>query len=190
MNTLQAAGVFQGGLILALVTAYLYMQKQGMPLLQSADAFAPGVAIGHAIGRLGCFAAGCCWGTECDLPWAVTFHRPEAWALTGVPLERPLHPAQLYESAAELLLFAYLYWRFSKPRTPGLILGQFLVVSSIARFIIEFFRFHEQGLPFGLPLSITQWIALALAVVGVAVLVKTKGPATPTPHPTPAKMAA
>ncbi|MEP7353328.1 MAG: prolipoprotein diacylglyceryl transferase [Acidobacteriota bacterium] len=170
-ETMQAAGVFQGGLILALITAFLYMRKQAMPILASSDTFAPGVAIGHAIGRLGCFAAGCCWGTECDLPWAVTFHRPEAWALTGVPLERPLHPAQLYESFAELLIFGYLWKRYNQPHPAGQILGEFLVISSIARFGIEFFRFHEQGLPFGLPLSITQWIALGLALVGVAVLV-------------------
>ncbi|MEI9813772.1 MAG: prolipoprotein diacylglyceryl transferase [Acidobacteriota bacterium] len=101
MDTLQAAGVFQGGLILALVTAYFYMKRQGLPVLATADAFAPGVSIGHAIGRLGCFAAGCCWGVECDLPWAVKFHNPAAWSLTGVPLETPLHPTQLYESASK-----------------------------------------------------------------------------------------
>ena len=78
LSTLQAAGVFQGGLVLAFVTAFFYMRHTGLPWLQTLDAFAPGIAIGHAIGRLGCFAAGCCWGKECTLPWAVTFHNPDA----------------------------------------------------------------------------------------------------------------
>jgi phosphatidylglycerol:prolipoprotein diacylglycerol transferase len=172
LSTLQAAGVYQGGLILALVTAYFYMRKQGLPLLETSDAFAPGVALGHAIGRLGCLAAGCCYGIVCKLPWAITFHDPEALSLSGTPLETPLHPTQLYEFGTEGLLCLYLYWRFGKAHQPGKILGQFLLISSLARFVIEFFRFHEQGLPFGLPLSITQWIALALGLAGVALLVR------------------
>lgn len=168
----QAAGVFQGGLILALAMAYFYMRHNKLPLLESADAFAPGVAIGHAIGRLGCFAAGCCWGKTTNLPWAVTFHNPDAWALTGVPLEMPLHPSQLYEFSTEALLFGFLYWRFGRKHEPGQIIGLYLVLSSVARFLIEFTRFHEQALPFGLPLSITQWIAIGLALAGAALLVR------------------
>ena len=172
LATLQAAGVFQGGLILAIITAFLYVRKQKLPWLQTADVFAPGLALGHAIGRLGCFAAGCCWGTECTRPWAVTFTNPDAAALTGVPLNKPLHPAQLYEVFALLALFAFLYWRIGKPHPPGRVLGLYLVISSVARFAIEFTRNHEQALPFGLPFSITQWIAIALALFGVVILVR------------------
>ncbi len=170
LATLQAAGVFQGGLILALITAFFYIRHSHLPVLQVSDAFAPGIAIGHAIGRLGCFAAGCCWGKECHLPWAVTFKNPDASALTGVPLDVPLHPAQLYESFTEALLFAFLYWRYRKAHPPGQIIGLYLLISSIVRFFIEFERFHEQALPFGLPLSITQWIAIGLAIVGAMLL--------------------
>ncbi len=168
LGFLQAAGVYQGGLALAIAFAFFYMRRNKLPFLQSADAFAPGVALGHAIGRLGCFAAGCCWGKECHLPWAITFHNPEAWALTGVPLETPLHPSQLYEFSTEAILFGFLYWRFGKSHEPGMILGLYLVISSAARFLIEFTRFHEQSLVLGL--SITQWIAIALAAAGVALL--------------------
>jgi phosphatidylglycerol:prolipoprotein diacylglycerol transferase len=180
LSTLQAAGVYQGGLILALLTAYLYMKKQGLPMLQTADAFAPGVALGHAIGRLGCLAAGCCYGIECKLPWAITFHDPEANNLSRTPLEVPLHPTQLYEFGTELILCFYLYWAFGKQHAPGKIIGQFLLFSSIARFIIEFFRVHDQALPFGMPLSLTQWIAIGLALAGLALLLK------PTPKQIPA----
>jgi len=168
LATLQAAGVWQGGLALAFITAILYIRHTKLPLLETFDAFAPGLAIGHAIGRIGCFAAGCCWGNECKLPWAVTFHNPEAFNLTGVPLEVPLHPSQLYEMLTELVLFAFLYWRFAKPHAPGRIMGMYLVISSAARFLIEFTRFHEQGLHFGL--SLTQWIAIAIAGVGAMLL--------------------
>jgi phosphatidylglycerol---prolipoprotein diacylglyceryl transferase len=172
MDTLQAAGVFQGGLILALATAVFYMHRQGLPFLKASDAFAPGIALGHSIGRLGCLAAGCCWGKECTLPWAITFHNPQAWALTGVPLETPLHPSQLYEFSTEGILFGFLYWRYGKNHAPGQIIGLYLVISSVARFLIEFTRFHEQALPFGLPLSITQWIAIGLAAAGAILLLR------------------
>lgn len=170
LSTLQAAGVFQGGLVLAFVTAFFYMRHSRLPWLQTLDAFAPGVAIGHAIGRIGCFAAGCCWGNECTLPWAVTFHNPQAYALTGVPLEVPLHPSQLYEMCTEGALFAFLYWRFGKAHAPGRIMGLYLVLSSIARFLIEFTRFHEQGLHAGL--SLTQWISIGVALAGMLLLVR------------------
>jgi phosphatidylglycerol:prolipoprotein diacylglycerol transferase len=177
LATLQAAGVFQGGLILALATAVLYMRQQKLPLLGTSDAFAPGLALGHAIGKVGCFAAGCCWGTECNLPWAVKFHDPAAYALTGVPLEVSLHPAQLYESGSEALVFGFLYWRFGRQHAPGQIIGLYLVLSSVLRFFIEFTRNHEQALPFGLPFSITQWIAIGLAAAGAILLVRARRPA-------------
>ena len=175
MSTLQAAGVFQGGLVLAFVTAVLYMRKARMPLLPTLDVFAPGIALGHAIGRLGCLAAGCCWGKECTLPWAITFRNPEAADLTGVPLNVPLHPSQLYEMFTEAALFGFLYWRFGKAHAPGKIMGLYLVLSSIARFGIEFTRYHEQGLYYGL--SLTQWIAIALAGVGAIMLFRRWAPA-------------
>lgn len=182
MATLQAAGVFQGGLVVATAFAFWFMRRNKMPLLATADAFAPGVAIGHAIGRLGCFAAGCCWGAVCDKPWAVTFHNADAYRLVGVPLNIPLHPTQLYEAIAELILFAFLWKRATTTHRPGEILGLYLVISSIARFIIEFYRNHQQDLPFGGPFSLTQWIALALVVPGVYLVIRPSNPAV-VPHP-------
>jgi phosphatidylglycerol:prolipoprotein diacylglycerol transferase len=174
LNTLQSAGVYQGGLILAMAFAWYYTRKHNMAMLTTADLFAPGIALGHGIGRLGCFAAGCCWGVECKLPWAVTFHNPDASILTGVPLETPLHPSQLYEFGTELILAAFLYKMYLRRPVDGRVIGVYLVVSSIARFAIEFTRNHEQALPFGLPFSLTQWIALGLLALGVIILLKTR----------------
>jgi phosphatidylglycerol---prolipoprotein diacylglyceryl transferase len=172
-STLQAAGVYQGGFLLALVTAILYMRRQGLPGFETCDVFMPGLALGQAIGRLGCFSAGCCWGIESHLPWAVTFKSLQAHDLTGVPLDIPLHPTQLYESFADALIFLALYYRIGKTHTAGTILGWYLALYSCARFAIEFFRFHEQGLHFGL--SYTQWISLATLAAGIALLIWRRG---------------
>ena len=166
LETLQAAGVFHGGFIAALLVAIWYIRKHALPVLRTMDVFAPGVIIGQAIGRLGCFAAGCCWGKECSLPWGVRFHSDFA---APVPLDKTLHPVQLYESAVDLLIFLFLYRRAKQKHPAGEIIGLYLVLYSTARFIIEFFRVHEQSLVG--PFSLTQWIALALFVVGAGFLV-------------------
>lgn len=163
--TLRAGGVFQGGLVLAVATAIWYMKRHRLPMLPTMDVFAPGIALGHAVGRLGCFTAGCCWGTETHVPWAVTFTDPHTYQISGTPLGIPLHPAQLYEAFAEAIIFAVTLWRVRKQHHEGQIIGLYLVLYSIARFIIEFFRYHEQGLFAGL--SLTQWLAVALFFPGL-----------------------
>ncbi|HUS06015.1 MAG TPA: prolipoprotein diacylglyceryl transferase [Bryobacteraceae bacterium] len=178
-ETMQAMGVYQTGLILALITAVGYMKMMDLPPLRTCDVFAPGLALGHGIGRLGCFAAGCCWGQACQLPWAVTFRNPDAERLTGVPLGIPLHPTQLYESAAEFLIFAWLYRRFHQSHRPGAIIGQYLILYSVVRFLVEFVRNHEQGLMAGL--SLTQWISLGTLGLGVLLVFRgaDRQPVTP-----------
>ncbi len=177
LSTLQAAGVFHGGFIAALLVAVYYIRQQRLPFWQTLDCFAPGIALGHAIGRIGCFAAGCCWGRQCDLPWGVRFHTDQA---APVPLDVPLHPAQLYESAANLLIFALLYRLFQHRQRPGQIFGLYLVLYSTARFVVEFYRNHEQSLIAGL--SLTQWIAAGLFVLGVAVLSRSRQTAFVAQH--------
>ncbi len=166
LDTLRAGGIFHGGVIVALAVAYFYTRRKRLPALKTADAIAPGLALGHAIGRLGCFAAGCCWGQQCDRSWAVTFTDPEASEITGVILNTPLHPTQLYEFAAELLIFAILYLRYGKPHRAGAIVGLYLVLYPAARFLVEFFRHHSQANPFDGPLTAAQWFAAGLIVVG------------------------
>ncbi len=169
MATLQAAGVFHGGFIVALIFAYLYLDRQKLPVLKTMDVFAPGIVVGQAIGRLGCFAAGCCWGKACYLPWGVRFRSDFA---APVPLDKPLHPVQLYESAADLFIFFVLYRQFGRGHRSGQIIGLYMVLYSTARFIIEFFREHEQALVG--PFSLTQWIALAVFALGAVLLLSGK----------------
>jgi phosphatidylglycerol:prolipoprotein diacylglycerol transferase len=162
LSTLQAAGIFYGGLVAALVMAFFYMRNKGLPLFATADVMAPGIALGHSIGRLGCFAAGCCWGAHTDVPWAVTFWKPEAHELVGVPLGVPLHPTQLYEALGEAIIFLILYRRFGKPHRPGAIIGLYLVLYSAVRFFDDFLRDPQQANPFGGPFNNAQWISLGL----------------------------
>ena len=166
LATLQAGGVFYGGLLGALAIAAWYMRKNQLPALLTADIFAPGIALGHGIGRLGCFSAGCCWGVEAHLPWAVTFTNPVANQLVGVPLHVSLHPTQLYESFAEFLIFAILFHRIRRPHSTGSIISMYLMLYATTRFIVEFFRFHEQGNLWGGPLDTSQWLSIALFALG------------------------
>ncbi len=165
ISTLQAAGVFQGGLILAILVAWWYMRKHGLPFLKTADVLAPGIALGHGIGRLGCFAAGCCWGAQCDRPWAVTFRSADAAALTGVPLGIPLHPTQLYEAFAEFVIFGLLWQRSGWKLGDGAQIGFYLVAYSTVRFGVEFVRSHAQNLVLGM--SLTQWMSLSFVALGL-----------------------
>ena len=167
LSTLQSAGIWYGGFILALIFAYFYMRSEGMPFFKTCDVFAPGLAIGHAIGRLGCFAAGCCYGKPTSLPWAVTYHNPDA---NGAPLGTPVHPTQLYEVALEGLICIFLYQRAKRPHKEGSIIAFYLILSGLARFLVEFVRAHDEANPLGGPLTLEQWISLAACVAGLYLL--------------------
>jgi phosphatidylglycerol:prolipoprotein diacylglycerol transferase len=164
LATLQSAGIFYGGFIAALLFAYFYMRAQHLPVLATSDVFAPGLALGHGIGRLGCFAAGCCWGKPTSLPWAVTFRNPDA--TTGVPLNVPLHPTQLYEALAEGAICLILLARMRRSHQQGAIIGLYLFLYGLVRFGVEFLRMHDSSNPLGGPFTLEQWISLAIAVAG------------------------
>src|SRR5512133_227289 len=109
LSTLRAGGAIHGGIIAATAVFFWKLRKgQGLPLRLTGDALVPGVALGQAIGRLGCFSAGCCYGTETHVSWAATFTNPLAQAFSGTPLGIPLHPVQLYNSLANLTVMAVL----------------------------------------------------------------------------------
>jgi phosphatidylglycerol:prolipoprotein diacylglycerol transferase len=170
LSTAQAGGVFYGGLIAALGVAVWQMRKTRLPGWKTADVFAPAIALGHGIGRIGCFTAGCCWGVECHRPWAVTFTSLAAHDRVGVPLYVPIHPTQLYEAFAEFAIFAFLYWRIHKPHGDGAIIGAYLLLYSTARFTVEFFRVHEQGNVLGGAFDTSQFISAGLFLLGAACL--------------------
>ena len=104
----RSGGVFYGGLITATLVAFWYIRRHKLPFWTTCDMFAPGIALGHVIGRLGCLMAGCCYGRPADVAWAITFTDPFAAANVGTPLNVPLHPTQVYEAGAELIILIFL----------------------------------------------------------------------------------
>jgi len=167
LATLQAGGVFSGGLIGAFIVAWWFLRKHQMPALATCDAFSPGLALGHAIGRLGCFAAGCCYGKETTHWWGVTFTNLLAHANAGTPLGIRLEPTQLIESAAEFIIFGILTWMFARKKFEGQIFGAYLFLYGIARFFIEFLRADPgRGGPYFGDLSGTQLISIGLVLGG------------------------
>ena len=185
---LQSGGVFSGGLVLAVVCSAWYVRKNHIPFLRAADVFAPGIAIGHALGRVGCFAAGCCWGTPTTEPWGITFTNPLAHELVGTPLGVKLQPTQLYEMVAEIINFVILLLLIRKKKFEGQIIGLYLFLYGIERFVIEFWRGDPgRGEVFGGALSGTQLIAILMVICGGALWMMRRPLRVPSTAAAPAK---
>jgi phosphatidylglycerol:prolipoprotein diacylglycerol transferase len=152
--------VFFGGLIAALAVGFWYVRRAGLPLWQTADVVAPSVAVGQVFGRLGCLAAGCCFGRPADLPWAITFTQPQSLAPLGVPL----HPTQLYEALAALILFGFLLFLRRNPRFPGQVMVVYLFWSGASRFFIEAFRGDYGANLIGETWSPTRYLSALLVI--------------------------
>jgi phosphatidylglycerol:prolipoprotein diacylglycerol transferase len=170
LSLVRSGGVFYGGLALAVPVALLYARRTGLPIWTTSDAFAPGVALGHVIGRLGCLMAGCCYGRAAQVPWAITFTNPAAADNAGTPLGVPLHPTQLYEAGAELLILVLLIAVERRGRPfPGRTFWGYILLYAISRFAIEFYRGDPRGM-IG-TLSTSQFISVLLVPLSVAMLV-------------------
>lgn len=166
-STMQAAGVFSGGLLAALAASAWYIRKHNMPAMATCDAFSPGLAFGHAIGRLGCFAAGCCWGRPTSHAWGVTFRNPLAHELVGTPLNQALEPTQLFEAAVELANFFILMWMLKRKKFDGQVFASYLILYGVARYFLEYLRDDPgRGSVFGGVMSGTQLISIGLVVAG------------------------
>jgi phosphatidylglycerol---prolipoprotein diacylglyceryl transferase len=165
LSTLQAGGVFLGGLVAALLAGGWYMHSKQMPALATADASAPGIALGHAIGRIGCFAAGCCWGKPTEAFWGMTFSDSLAHQWAGTPLGVALVPTQLLESLAEFTNFFLLSWLLRRRKFEGQVIGAYLLLYGLARFGLEYFRDDPgRGSLFGGAISGTQFISILMIV--------------------------
>ena len=181
MNLVRSAGVFYGGLILAVAVAIWYIRKVGLPLWKTCDAFAPGIALGHVVGRFGCFFAGCCWGKPTTVPWAITFTNPYAAANVGTPLNIPLHPTQLYEAGAEAVILAVLLALERRGRNySGRTFWLYMLFYALSRFVIEFYRADPRGTV--LMFSTSQFISIVLVPVAVVMLIVLAKRSEPAPE--------
>ncbi|MBR3632210.1 MAG: prolipoprotein diacylglyceryl transferase [Elusimicrobiaceae bacterium] len=160
--------VFFGGAIAAVGTLLYYLKKKKLPVLQTADFYIVALPLGHAIGRIGCFLAGCCHGKPTDLPWGVAFTNPHS-LVAHEYLGVHLHPTQLYEVVLNLILFFILQRLYKKPHKNGTILIAYLLGYACLRFGVEFFRGDYRG-GFFWGLSPSQLISLGTAVCALIAL--------------------
>lgn len=164
---------FYGSFLASLLTVYLYSKYFSLNLGTVCDIAGTSTFLSLAIGRLGCFAAGCCWGKPCSLPWAVTFLHPEAFnSVHGIPV----HPSQLYEAGGSFLVFLWCQHHLSRKHFPGEVGLKGLMGYALVRFFVEYFRgdsyrgFIVRGL-----LSYSQTISIILiigALLGLALFKK------------------
>jgi phosphatidylglycerol---prolipoprotein diacylglyceryl transferase len=166
-STLQSGGTFYGGVVGAVGFALIYMWAQKIPALPLFDTYAFALPLGHAIGRVGCFMAGCCYGKPTTLPWGVTFTNEAAERLVGTPLDIPLHPTQLYEATVEFLNFLILIGLGRRQTFRGQIMGTYLLLYGVERGTIEFFRGDPgRTMMFHNSVSLMQLVSVALISTG------------------------
>lgn len=170
LGLLRSGGVFYGGLIAAVAVALWYLRRHRMPTWTVTDVFAPGIALGHVIGRMGCLFAGCCFGRPTSVPWAITFHNEYAAQNVGTPLNVPLHPTQLYEAGAELLILGILLATERKSRPfPGRTFWSYMLLYGISRFVIEFYRGDTRG-AIGI-FSTSQFVSIVIVPLAIIMLI-------------------
>jgi phosphatidylglycerol:prolipoprotein diacylglycerol transferase len=148
--------VFYGGLLGGAIVVIIFVKVKKLALWDVADMITPSLALGYAIARIGCFLNGCCYGAPSNLPWAVNF------------FDVTRHPTQLYSFGYGLIIFAIVWFTRRKINTPGILFWFFLVLYSVARFTVEFFRVSERVI-FGL--SAAQLISILIFLVASAVII-------------------
>ena len=159
--------VFYGGLILALVSAIWFLKKNQMKVWPVVDLFIPYVALGQAVGRIGCFLNGCCYGFPGNLPWAITF--PPGSPAHSHFADASLHPTQLYHSLANLFIFFVLIKLRRRSRYQGQVLLSYLLLYCVFRFLVEFLRGDNPRILFQLTMS--QLISVAIFLLATASMV-------------------
>ena len=131
LGLLRAGGVFLGGFIAAVIAGVVLIRRYQLPGWRTMDAIIPSLALGHAIGRIGCLMAGCCWGRVCDLPWAVTYTDPQAAANVGTPLHIALHPFPAYAAIFNFALYGFLEWLYGRRLAPGRVFASYLMLYGV-----------------------------------------------------------
>lgn len=169
LGLVRAGGVFLGGFLAAIIAAAIMLRRYNLKAFPTFDVLAPSLALGQTIGRLGCLLAGCCWGRECHLPWAITYTDPAAAANVGTPLHVAVHPFPAYAAIFNFTVFLVLSWLFKKGLQPGRVFASYLLFYGIGRFALELTRGDEaRGVYFNGLISTSQLIAIALVAIGVA----------------------
>lgn len=165
---------FHGGVAGAVLAALVFVRRYRKSFAELTDIAAPGLALGYAFGRLGCFLNGCCYGIPTTLPWGVSF--PGATWQNGAPLSGPLHPTQIYGALASLLIFAILYLLRDRIARPGHLFLVYIALYSGYRFFLEELRYGVTGapLPFFPDFTLGQAASALLILVAAATMLLTR----------------
>lgn len=166
---LQGGLVFYGGLIGGVIGAFLGAAIAKTKLLDYSDSIVPTLPLAHAIGRMGCFCAGCCYGKVTDSWIGMSFPS----AVTGLAENVKVIPTQLIEAGANVLVFLFLLWFTRKKRVGATTLFVYLIIYGVERFLLEYLRGDEIRGIFG-AFSTSQWISIAIVVLAAAGLIATK----------------
>ena len=161
--------VFYGGVIAGLITLAVFAYRYRLNFLSLTDAFAAPLLLAHALGRIGCFSAGCCYGRPSSLPWAVTFTHPATLA----PRFVALHPTQIYESVGNFVLFLIAFKLGQRKPARGVLTSFYAISYGTFRFVMEFLRGDDRG-AFLLGASPSQIVALCLIAIGIGIIVYEK----------------
>jgi len=166
----QGGLIFSGGIIGVIIAMFCYAKRRDLSLLKMGDLWAPAAAVGQAIGRIGCFMSGCCYGKPTDMKWSVVFTHPNSLA----PLNIPLHPTQIYSSVSGFIIFFILLTMRSKKTFEGQVFLWFLILHSTARLVIERFRGDYRGIVLNTDMSVTQLVTIFILIAGVVALIMLK----------------
>lgn len=162
----QGGLVFSGGLIAVAGAMTWYLRRHRLSFWATGDLWAPALALGQALGRIGCFMAGCCYGQPTDLPWGVVFSHPHTLA----PQNIPLHPTQAYSALGGFAIFFILLFLYSRRKFQGQVFLWYLILHSTARLFVERFRGDERGLLPGTDMTLTQLLATVILILAVVAL--------------------
>lgn len=165
----EGGAVFFGGFLSGLVAAIIYLlkNKKELPFWIIGDYASEALALGMFFGRWGCFFNGCCFGKETHLPWGVVF--PPGSPAFEIMDSLHIHPSQLYESFANLILFFVLIVLEKKKPFDGFIMLLYFFTASLIRFLVDFTRYYEPENVY--ILTVNQWISAAMMVGSVIALV-------------------
>ncbi len=161
----QGGLVFYGGFIGATVGSILFALRRKIRLWNMADTLAPSIALGYALGRIGCLMQGCCYGSECRWPWAIHFPQPHE------TYPHPVHPTQIYDLFWGVLLYLFLARLYRRRTFDGQVFAAFLIGYACLRFVSEFFRgdYPPGQLFFGGRLTPAQMVSFAILAGGIVV---------------------
>ena len=172
LGLLWVGGVFYGGLLLAVPMCWWYIRRNGLPLWTTCDTFAPGIALAQGVGRMGCLLGGCCYGQPTDARWGITFTNTLAAANSGTPLGVALHPTQIYESVAVLLILGVLLVGERRWRPfPGRTFWTYVLLYGVARIVLELYRGDPRGTVFD-TLPTSQFVSALIVPASIVMLVR------------------